>query len=128
VGRAETPARERRRPNDDETPYHAPETRNNALEILVERGRLNSDSLATMRFRKADWHDPAGIRFLLERGADPNRMTRWHHTALHQALRRNNGLTNIELLLDHGADPKLANRLDGRSAVALAAGRGTPRT
>jgi len=37
-----------------------------------------------------DWHDYGGIKFLLEHGADPNRMTRWHHTALHQALRRDN--------------------------------------
>ena len=36
--------------------------------------------LATMLLRKADWHDTDGIAFLLERGADPNRMTRWHIT------------------------------------------------
>jgi ankyrin repeat protein len=95
-------------PNDEETPYHAPETLDNA----------------TMLLRKADWHDTDGIEFLLKRGADPNRMTRWHHTALHQALRRDNDLKNIELLLDHGADPALANRRDGKSAVAIASRRG----
>jgi ankyrin repeat protein len=77
-----------------------------------------------MLLRKADWHDTAGIRFLLEHGADPNRMTRWHHTALHQALRRDNALENIELMLDHGADPTMENGSDGRSAVAMAARRG----
>jgi len=51
-------------------------------------------------------------------------MTRWHHTALHQSLRRDNALENIELLLDHGADPALENRSDGRSAVSMAARRG----
>jgi ankyrin repeat protein len=112
-------------PNDEETPYHAPESYDNAaLMILVESGKLTSDSLATMLLRKADWHDTDGIEFLLTHGADPNRMTRWHYTALHQALRRDNQLRNIELLLDHGADPTLPNGKDGRSAIAIAARRG----
>lgn len=112
-------------PNDEETPYHAPETyQNGALEILVESGKLTAESLSTMLLRKADWHDYDGMKFLLEHGADPNRMTRWHHTALHQALRRDNALDKIELLLDHGADPALPNRRDGRSAISIAARRG----
>jgi ankyrin repeat protein len=112
-------------PNDGETPYHAPETHDNeALKILVESGKLNAENLAIMLLRKADWHDYAGMQYLLERGADPNRMTRWHLTALHQALRRDNDLKNIELLLNHGADPTLATGLDGKSAFAIAARRG----
>jgi ankyrin repeat protein len=111
--------------NDDEVVYHSPESYDNAaMKVLVERGKLTDDSLATMLLRKADWHDTEGIRFLLERGADPNRMTRWHNTALHQALRRDNTLENIEMMLDHGADPSLVNLSDGRSAVAMAARRG----
>jgi len=94
------------------------------MRVLVESGRLTSDSLATMLLRKADWHDTEGIRFLLERGADPNRMTRWHYTALHQAMRRDDALENIELMLEHGADPALADGSDGRSSVAIAARRG----
>ena len=58
-----------------------------------------------MLLRKADWHDYDGLEYLLQHGADPNRMTWWHVTALHQAVRRDNALKNIELLLDHGADP-----------------------
>jgi ankyrin repeat protein len=112
-------------PNDEETPYHAPETRDNrALEALVESGTLTADSYATLLLRKADWHDADGMRYLLEHGADPNRMTRWHHTALHQALRRDNARRTIELLLDHGADPTLRSRAGNRSAVAIAARRG----
>src|SRR5881392_1830719 len=73
-------------PNDEETPYHAPETYDNeALEVLVESGKLNADSLATILLRKADWHDREGIRWLLEHGADPNRQTRWARTALGHA-------------------------------------------
>jgi ankyrin repeat protein len=72
-------------PNDEEVPCHAPETYDNsALKALVESGRLTDDSLATMPLRKADWHNHDGGKYLLEQGADPNRMTRWHHTALHQ--------------------------------------------
>ena len=112
-------------PNDGETPYHTPEGLDNAaLEVLVGSGKLTDDSLATMLLRKADWHDHEGLKYLLAHGADPNRMTHWGHTALHQAVRRDNALANIELLLDRGADPTLQNRADGRSAVAMAARRG----
>jgi len=112
-------------PNDGEVAYHSPETHDNrALKVLVDSAKLTDDTLATMLLRKADWHDYEGIRFLLERGADPNRMTHWHHTALHQALRRDNDVENIEVMLDHGADPTLENRRDGKSAVSIAARRG----
>jgi ankyrin repeat protein len=112
-------------PNDEETPYHTPETYDNgAVQALLDSGKLSDDNLATMLLRKADWHDHAGMQLMLEHGADPNRMTRWHLTALHQALRRDNALENIALLIDHGADATLGNHADGRSAVALAARRG----
>lgn len=112
-------------PNDGEVPYHAPESYDlGALRALVESGRLTADSLAMMLLRKADCHDGDGIRYLLEHGADPNRATQWGYTALHQAIRRDNGLEIVELFLDHGADPALPNRRDGRSAVAMAARRG----
>jgi ankyrin repeat protein len=111
-------------PNDGETPYHAPETRDNrALEALVESGRLNDDSLTTLLLRKADWHDLEGIRYLLAHGADPNRMTRWRNSAFHHALRRDNAMNIIDAMLAHGADPLLKNA-DGRSAVAMAAWEG----
>lgn len=110
-------------PNDEEVVYHAPEGRDNAaLEAVVETGRLTPDSLATMLARKIDWHDFGGIRYLLARGADPNRLTRWGRTALHQAVLRDNDRDAVALLLDHGADP--SRRMDGRTAVALAARRG----
>jgi ankyrin repeat protein len=120
-------------PNDEETPYHAPEGYDNAaLEVLVESGRLSEDSLATILLRKCDWHDADGIAWLLERGVDPNRMTRWGTAAIHHALLSDNALEIIEALLDHGADPTLiASRPErwrpvpsGRSAIAIAARRG----
>jgi ankyrin repeat protein len=110
-------------PNDEETPYHVPESYDNdALKVIVESGKLTEDNLAAMLLRKHDWHDYDGAQFLLERSADPNRMTRWGYTALHQAVRRDNHIAIIELLLDHGADPTLL--ANGRSAVAMAARRG----
>jgi len=112
-------------PNDEETPYHAPETYDNAaLKVLVESGLLVDDSLGTMLLRKADWHDLDGIAYLLEKGVDPNRMTRFGYTALHQALRRDNSLAIVEAMLDHGADPALPSRKDGLSGISIAARRG----
>jgi ankyrin repeat protein len=112
-------------PNDDETPYHTPESYDNAaMAVLVESGKLTPDSLTMMLVRKADRHDDKGMRFLLEHGADPNRMTRWHHTALHWSVKRDNGSVMIEMLLDHGGDPALVSPGEGRSTTQMAARRG----
>src|SRR5579859_1432094 len=112
-------------PNDNETFYHAPETYNNAaLKVLVESGKMRADLLAGMLLRKADWHDYEGAKYLLEHGADPNQMSRWGYTALHQALRRDNALEIIELMLDHGADPAINTVADGGSGIVIAAHRG----
>jgi hypothetical protein len=121
-------------PNDEETPYHVAETRDNTvMKILVESGKLNDESLTTILLRKADWHDLEGMKWLLEHGADPNRATRWGRTAFHHAVLRDNGIDMLEALLDHGADPMLiAERPDPRptvsgppmTAVAMAVRRG----
>ncbi len=120
-------------PNDAEVPYHTPETYDNAaLMVLVESGKLNQDSLGMILLRKTDWHDYDAIAWLLARGVDPNRRTRWGKTAIHNAVLSDNALEIFEVLLDHGADPTLvADRPDrwdralpGRSAVAMAARRG----
>jgi len=120
-------------PNDEETPYHAPEGYDNeALRALVESGKLNDDSLATILLRKTDWHDGDAIVWLLDQGVDPNLLTHWGKTALHNAVLSDNALRIIEALLDHGADPtRIADRSDRssariapRSAIAMAARRG----
>jgi ankyrin repeat protein len=122
-------------PNDNETFYHAPETyENDALKVLVESGKMHPDNLTGMLLRKADWHDYEGIKYLLEHGADPNRITIWGYTALHQTLRRDNALRNIELMLEHGADPAIRTvtnvralftpDLAPRSGLGIAAHRG----
>jgi ankyrin repeat protein len=110
-------------PNDGEVVYHTPETYDNAvLTLLIGTGKLTGDSLATLLLRKHDWHDRDGVKLLLEHGADASLMTRWGHSALHQALRRDNDLRIIELLLDHGANPSLPAH--GRSATSMAAREG----
>ena len=112
-------------PNDEEVPYHAPEGYDNAtLEVLVESGKLTADSLTWMLLRKADWHDYDGLKYLLDHGARPAPVSARRTTPLHHALRRDNALATIELLLDHGADPAFVDGWDGRSAVSIAARRG----
>jgi ankyrin repeat protein len=51
-------------------------------------------------------------------------MTRWGVTAFHQAMRRDNALEIVELMLDHGADPLLKSVADTISGLGLAARRG----
>jgi ankyrin repeat protein len=114
-------------PNDEETPYHVAETYDNTiLEILLDSGRLNETSLATVAARKCDWHDEKGLKLALEHGASANYGTVWKYSPFLQSIRRDNGLVMIEMLLDHGADPYLPNRLDGRNGIQMAAyhGRG----
>jgi hypothetical protein len=98
-------------PNDEETAYHAIESYDNTvLKILLESGKLNQRSLSTALLRKCDWHDLDGLRLVLEHGANPNWMTVWGLTALHQAIRRDNRLAIVEVLLDRGADPAIPYR------------------
>ena len=112
-------------PNDDEVPYHAPETYDNAaLEVLVSSGRLTADSLTTLLLRKSDWHDLAGARYLLAHGADPRRASRWARNILLHAISRDNALPLVEALLDHGADPREADLHGSAFAAAAGCGRG----
>jgi ankyrin repeat protein len=111
-------------PNDGEAVYHTPEGYDNAaLQLLVETGKLRSESLSLMLLRKIDWHDLDGIRYLLEHGADSNgTWGRGGWRPLHHALTRSNWLEIIEALLDKGADPRLES--DGMNAIVLAAREG----
>ena len=114
-------------PNDEETPYHVAETYDNTvLQVLLDSGRFSEASLATIAARKCDWHDDQGLNLILEHGVNPNYRTIWKFTPFQQSIRRDNGLVMIEAFLDHGADPLLANELDGRNAFQMAAwyGRG----
>jgi hypothetical protein len=111
-------------PNDGETPYHAPETLDDrALHVLVDSGKVSAGSLTTMLHRKLDWRHYEGVAWLLDHGADPNRISYWGRRAIAHALGRTSPLRYFQLLLDHGADPTLPSA-DGTLPAALAARTG----
>ncbi len=112
-------------PNDDETPYHTPESYDNgAMEALVQSGKLTVDSMTSLLVRKADWHDTDGMRYLLVHGADPNSLSRWKVTPLQQAVRRDNDMAKISLLLDHGGDLLITKDIHFANSFRIAARRG----
>ncbi len=112
-------------PNDEETPYHVAEgSVDTVLRILLESGRFNQRSLATLLVRKADWHDQEGMLLALQHGADANYQTTWKITPLQHSILRDNALSTIEMLLDHRADPFLRNNRTGRHALQMAAHHG----
>ena len=112
-------------PNDEETPYHVPETYDNSVvEILLDSGRLNSASLSMIAVRKCDWHDDKGLKLALEYGTAKEFGTAWMLPAFHHSIRRDNGPVMIEMFLDRGVDPYLPNTRDGRNAVQMAAWQG----
>lgn len=110
--------------NDGEVTYHAPEEYDNrALEIIVESGKLTPDSLAVMLVRKHDWHDHDAVVYLLDHGADPNRLTPWNMTPLHHAIQRDNDLDIIKAVLDHGGDPNFPREPISPLLLAVRRGR-----
>jgi ankyrin repeat protein len=114
-------------PNDGEVTYHAPESLDDrAMQVIVDSGKLGVEGLTTMLHRKIDWQHRAGIAWLLEHGADPNRPNHpWRcSSALHHALDRGSGRDIFERLLDHGGDPTLPPFYGHPPAPALAARRG----
>ncbi|HTE27877.1 ankyrin repeat domain-containing protein [Flavitalea sp.] len=110
-------------PNDGEVVYHSAETHDpELLKVLVESGKLTKESLSLMLIRKHDWHDTAGVKYLLEHGADPNLSWGKGVYAIHHALSRSNALHAIRLLLEYGADTSVSSA--GQNAVVHAAREG----
>lgn len=110
-------------PNDGEVCYHSPEGYDlDAMKLVVETGRVKPENLALMLVRKHDWHDLEGVRYLLQKGADPNFVRPKGWNPFSHAIARDNDLAIIELLLDFGGDPTLIR--GDLSSVARAARRG----
>ncbi len=112
-------------PNDDETPYHAPEGFDDrAMRVLVKSGKLNKLSMVTLLHRKLDWTDLESVQWLLDQGADPNEISPWDQTGLEHSIERDNRIEFIESLLDHDADPLLPSPERNAVIRAAAMGRG----
>jgi len=110
-------------PNDVEAVYHSPETGDNAaMKLLVETGKVTPENLSLMLIRKHDWHDSEGVKYLLERGVDPNWRGKRGWNPLHHAIARNNSQEIITLLLDYGADPRAHK--NGATGIERAARKG----
>ncbi|MEO5960758.1 MAG: ankyrin repeat domain-containing protein [Opitutaceae bacterium] len=119
-------------PNDGESIYHAAEHNHVAcLDVLREFGADFSGRNRTfgstplcflLGYADATPTVRAGIRWLLEHGADPNTralVQTINQTALHAAVANGWDAEMVVLLLRHGADAALM-RADGRTAYALA--------
>jgi ankyrin repeat protein len=128
-------------PNDGESIYHAAEHDHRpCLELLLQHG-------ADVSGRHAVWGNTplyfllgyvegapgtpaadAGIRWLLEHGANPEvTSTLQDETALHCAARVGRAEPMLSLLLAHGADPS-RSRADGATPYALALRHGNAET
>jgi len=112
-------------PNDEEVAYHSPEDWDlEAMPLVVETGRVTPENLACMLIRKHDWHHLEGVRYLLDRGADPNFTWKGNFSAVHHAVARDNDIEIVELLLDHGGDFTRVQPNLGMTGAAHAARRG----
>lgn len=109
-------------PNDVEAVYHSPETYDNdAMKEIVSTGKVKEEHLSLMLIRKHDFHDYNGAKWLLDYGVNPN--WKWSgNYPLHHALKRNNHISIIQLLFEHGADAAVVQ--DGLTAIARAAREG----
>lgn len=120
-------------PNDGESVYHAAELdRRECLEVLLSHGADFSSPCAefgnTPLYFLAGYRDAhpsaasatAGMRYLLERGADPNvESLAVRETPLHRLAANGRSAAVAEMFLDFGADPNRP-RADGRTPYALA--------
>jgi ankyrin repeat protein len=92
--------------NDGEVCYHSPETSDlDALQAIVETGRVTPENLCLMLIRKLDWHDEPGVRYLLEHGANPQAHRSRGWAPRHHSLERCNDTVIVGMLLECGADP-----------------------
>ncbi len=123
-------------PNDGEAAYHAAERdHRDVLELLLAHG-LDLSAVHprwdnTVLYYLAGYRDEqplaekanAGMRWLLEHGADPNVPSyKTRETPLHRVA-ASGRMAVVRLLLEHGADATRP-RADGRTAYELAARNG----
>lgn len=99
-----------------------------AMRLLLERGAdvrvtsINAMRNTPLHATMAGPSGIAGVRLLVEAGADVNARQHGGYTALHSAA-QHGALDIVDLLLDHGADPDLAAD-NGQRPVDFARERG----
>jgi ankyrin repeat protein len=116
-------------PYDNETVYHAADEGHDKCLALIEKytekeklAEECSKCLAT----QAHWGRFRGAEWLLEHGADVNRIGRHGDAALHSAVKHRAGDAVFKLLHRYGADPKRKNA-EGKTAMQLARASGVDR-
>ena len=110
-------------PFDNESVYHAADEQHQECLDLFEK-MCDPKKLAAECTRnlasQLHWGHTAGVRWLLEHGADPNAVHPWYgQSALHIALARNFGEKIVELLFAHGAEVRVKNKA-GKTGLELA--------
>jgi ankyrin repeat protein len=110
-------------PFDDETVYHAADEQHIECLALIEKyadpQKLAAEASKNLAVQ-LHWGHTCGARWLLEHGADPNRIeSRLGNSALHEAVIRRASDATLKLLLKHDGDPRQKNR-EGLSAIQLA--------
>jgi ankyrin repeat protein len=110
-------------PCDGESIYHASDERHKECLALFEQ-HVDPKQLARAATSalpaQLHWRRTAGMKWLLEHGADPNVPNEYYgYNALHEAVMNGASEKVVKLLLDHGAKPTLKNR-DGKTAIQLA--------
>jgi len=107
--------------NDSEALYHACETHDlRFVQRLYDKG-ADPKTLSFYIKHKVDYRDLAGVRWFLERGADPNADEA--DTLVHRLILRGLGVEALELAVEHGAN--LASLYRGEiTPYTLAARRG----
>lgn len=110
-------------PYDNESVYHASDEGHAAclavIEKYADRRKLKAEATKCLA-TQMHWGNTRGARWLLEHGADPNTLRpETGLSALHAAARNGASEKVIQLLLDHGADPRRKSR-DGHDAITTA--------
>jgi len=109
-------------PNDGETAYHMVEHDGvPCAEFIFPKLQPLHRGMALGH--KLDYDDFAGVKKLLELGADPNGPTPFGKWPIHQAVWRGRERRFFDLLLEHGAQVDKADA-EGRTAYAIAARSG----
>jgi ankyrin repeat protein len=105
-------------PNDNESLYHASETRDlTIVRMLLDAGAVVEGTNALLR--QIDFDDLEGLQLMLTRTRDVDDTSFDNEPALLHAIRRRRSAEHVRALLDKGANPRGRTK-DGTTAYRLA--------